>query len=322
MALSLASGLRCKKSKKRTGVFKSYPRKNGIIQADKQILQKLLKKFKHVVVYFHSKRCSKCKRLNQQFPKIVKEHLSFMEPNLVPVVRFNCSKFPEYCSLNQKISHFPCVRVYYKHKHFTTFRNHFKPHLLAKFLTQRVFYSSFAIGQANYTMDHLLSHDQLVVLHLDRAVFRSEDRYRSDAPPASEDARTREQKLEAFKLLGFRTHHAHFYFTENLEELTGHYARLCRQVDPSHEVTEAAFALISPDDGVCYLFEESLVKKRYDGELVADKAQVDKALEFIKDHQKPLIMEFTQKTVTGYKDKNMPFVTYFTPEGGRRANGR
>lgn len=315
MALTLATGLLCKKSKTRSGVFKSYPRKNGIIQADKQILKKLLKKFKHVIVYFHSKKCSKCKRLNQQFPKIVKEHLSFMEPNLIPIVRFNCSKFPEFCSLNQKISHFPCVRVYYKQKHFTTFRNHFKPHLLAKFLTQRVFYSSFVIGQANYTMDHLLGHDQLVVLHLDRVVFRTEDRYHSDNVSTLDDSETREQKLEAFKLLGFRTHHAHFYYTNDPEELIENYKRLCTQVDPSNEVTDAAFALISPDDQVCYLFEEPLVKARYDGELVADKGQIDKALEFIKDHQKPLIMEFSQKTMTTFKDKNMPFVTYFTGEG-------
>lgn len=315
MLLACAADSRCKKAKKKTGVFKSFARKNGVIQADKAALQKLLKKFKHVIVYFHSRRCSKCKKLNKTFPRFVKEHLSFMEPNLVPVVRFDCSKFPEYCSLTRKVTHFPTVRVYYKHKHFTTYRGAFKPHLMAKFLTQRVFYSWFTLENANYSMDHLLSHDQLVVLRLDAAVFRSETRYSGEESSLGNDPGAAEQQLEAFKLLGFRTHHAHFFTTDDPEQLRHEFARLCTQREPSSEVSDASFALISPDDKVCYLFEEPLVKPRYDGQPVPSKEQIEKALEFIKDHQKPLIMEFSQKMLRAYQAKNMPFVAYFTAHG-------
>jgi thiol-disulfide isomerase/thioredoxin len=302
----------CKKSKKKTGIFKSYPRKNNIIEGDKEILQKLLKKFKHVIVYFYSKSCHKCKKLNKLFPKIVKERLSFMEPNLIPIVRFPCSKFPEYCSLNQKVTHYPTIRVYYNRKHYVTYLSAFKPAKIAKFLTQRVFYSSFDLKTANYTMDHLLSQNQLVVLRLNKTVFKSEDRYNSQGEDPLENE---QEKLDAFKLLGFRTHHAHFYYTGDNEELRHNYLRLCRNVDPTTEVNDASFVLINPDDNICYLFEESLLHTRYDGKLGADKKQIEKALEFIKDHQKPLIMKFTQKVVTSYQKKNMPFVTYFTNHG-------
>ena len=306
-SLSLA-----KKQKKKSGIFKSYPRKNGIIEADKEILQKLLKKFKHVIVYFYSKKCHKCKKLNKLFPKIVKENLSFMEPNLIPIVRFPCSKFPEYCSLSQKITHFPTIRVYYQQKHFTTYLSKFEPVKLAKFLTQRVFYSSYVIGQANYSMDHLLEHNQLVVLKVNSSVFQNEARYSQDS---GENEETTKAQTEAFKLLGFRTHHAHFYYSENDETTVENYQRLCQKINPSNEVSNASFALISPDDGICYLFTESLLHSRYDGKLVAEKKKIEKALEFIKDHQKPLIMPFNEKTVNEYAKKKMPFVLYTTEEG-------
>ena len=265
-----------------------------------------------MIVYFYSKSCHKCKKLNKLFPKLVKERLSFMEPNLIPIVRFPCSKFPEYCSLNQKVTHYPTIRVYYNQKHFVTYLSAFEPVKIAKFLTQRVFYSSYDIKQANYTMDHLLSHNQLVVLKLDQSVFKNEDRYNSQAETQNGNQK---EEMEAFKLLGFRTHHAHFYYTEDQDEMKHNFSRLCTNVEPSTEISNASFALINPDDNICYLFEESLLHNRYDGKLAPNKKQIEKALEFIKDHQKPLIMQFSQKVVTSYQKKNMPFVTYFTNHG-------
>lgn len=308
----LSSTSIAKKTKKKSGIFKSYPRKNGIIEADKEILQKLLKKFKHVIVYFYSKKCHKCKKLNKQFPKIVKDKLSFMEPNLIPIVRFPCSKFPEYCSLSQKITHFPTIRVYYQKKHYTTYLSKFEPVKLAKFLTQRVFYSFHEIGQANYSMDHLLENNQLVVLKLNPSVFKNEARYTQDI---GEDQEMKKARLNAFKLLGFRTHHAHFYFSEDDEVTRENYQRLCVKVNPTNELTDASFALVSPDDGICYIFEDSLLYSRYDGKVVPEKQKIEKALEFIKDHQKPLIMPFNEKTVNEYAKKKMPFVLYTTEKG-------
>ena len=266
-----------------------------------------------MIVYFYSKKCAKCKRLNSQFPGIVKEHLSFMEPNLVPVVRFPCSKFPEYCSLTMKITHFPTVRVYYRQRHYTTYLGKFEPFRLAKFLTQRVFYSSYIIGQSNYNIEHILGHKQLVALKLDPRLFRSEDRYSVESK--DDESGRAEAELEAFRLLGFRAIHAHFYSTPDLQTLEETYSRFCRQKNPSHEVTGASFALINPDDDVCYLFEGSLVHAQYDGKLAPHKTQIDKALDFVKKHQHPLIVEFSEKRAIQYQKKNLPYVTYFTQEG-------
>ena len=237
-----------------------------------------------------------------------------MEPNLIPIVRFPCSKFPEYCSLTHKITHFPAIRVYYNQKHFTTYLSRFEPSKLAKFLTQRVFYSSFVIGQSNYSMDHLLKNEQLVVLKVNSSIYRNEKRY-EESNENNENQEMIKAKMDAFKLLGFRTHHAHFYYTEDNEILSDNYLRLCKKVHPSNEISDASFVVISPDDNICYIYTDNLVHSRYDGKLVADKKEINKALEFIKDHQKPLILKFTENMVKDYAKKNMPFVLYTTKEG-------
>lgn len=296
-------------------MFKKYPRKNGIIEADPDVLKKLLKKFKNVVVYFYSKGCHKCKKLNKQFPKIVKEHLSFMEPNLIPIVRFPCSKFPEHCSLNRKITHYPTIRVYYKQKHYTNYLGKFDPFKLSKFLTQRVFYSSFEIGQSNYSIEHILDNKQLVVMKLHPDIFQKENRYSNKVVDDGKDSDREEQELEAFKLLGFRTHHAHFYYSKDYETANEYYQRICKSIEPQEDVKSASFVIMNPDDNVCYLFLESLVHARYDGKLVPNKKTINNGLNFVKKHQHPLIMEFTEKMALRYQKKSLPYVTYFTSEG-------
>jgi hypothetical protein len=191
---------------------------------------------------------------------------------------------------------------------------------LSKFLTQRVFYSSYEIGQSNYSIEHILENKQLVVMKLHPHIFNKEDRYKNMQVDDGEAQQRNEEELEAFKLLGFRTHHAHFYYSKDFETANEYYQRICKNVEPKEEVKNASFVVMNPDDDVCYLFEDSLVHPRYDGKLVPDKKSVNNGLNFVKKHQHPLIMQFTEKMALMYQKKNLPYVTYFTAEGKNTTN--
>jgi hypothetical protein len=309
----LMTAATCKKQKI-SSAFKKYPKKNGIIEADKDILQKIKKKFKHSIVYFYSSKCVNCKKLNKMFPDIKKNNLPFMEANLVPIVRFNCDKFPEYCSINEKITHFPAIRVYYDQHHFVTYYGKLDAVDLTKWLTQRVFYSWFEIETANLPLEHMLKNNQLVVLKTNPMLVLSEEKYSMDYDSQKED-KLRQIQLESFKVLGFRTQHAHFYFSKDdsvvREKLQGH----CLESMDEEENRNAMFVLINPDDRECYFFTEKMYSEKYDGKYSLNNSMVDKGHKFIKSHQKPLISEFSNFTIKLHHKMKQPIAIYFTEYG-------
>lgn len=291
--------------------FREYTRKNGIIQADTDSLKKLKKKFDKVVVYFYSRKCKNCKQLNKTFPSMIKDKLSFMEKNLVPVVRFSCDGSDEYCSSKEKITHFPCIRVYYNRKHYVTYFGKLQENLLVKWLTQRVFYSVHTLGESYYGIDHILKNSQLVVLKINRGSIGSVERYEDAEKGQPENEKV---ESEAFKILGLRMHHAHFYMSDNNELVKNEMDKHCPDLGVD-EYAQSPFVLINSRENRCYLFEEVLYKKRYDDKLTVDESAIKKALSFISDHRKPLYTRFGEVTIDLHQSTESPIVIYFTSYG-------
>lgn len=246
---------------------------------------------------------------------MVKDSLSFMEKNLVPIVRFSCDQTSEYCTSKEKITHFPAIRVYYNQKHYVTYFGKLEPHFIVSWLTQRVFYSVHHLGQSHYSVEHILKNDQLVVLKINKGALGSTDRYENAGKKDDPEFKSREEaEFEAFRVLGLRMHHAHFYLSESNLLVKNEMDLHCPQLT-AEEYSKFSFVLINSKENHCYGFEETLVKKRYDEKLTVDESRIKKALSFIEDHRKPLYTEFGDRTLKLHRATETPIVIYFTNYG-------